>query len=85
MPRFYFHLANDMFVRDHQGRDLPNREAARAEAIKAARDILAATILEQGKINFEHRIDVVDEAGEAVLSVKFGDVVIIENSPPVGL
>jgi hypothetical protein len=80
MPRFYFNLADDVFVADEEGRELPHLEAARKEAAKYARDMSAATILEQGKINLHHRIDVVDEAGETVLKVEFADVVKIETS-----
>jgi hypothetical protein len=84
MPRFYFNLANDMFVPDLEGKELPDVEAARAQAEKYARDMSAASILEQGRINFNHRIDVVDEAGEVVVTVEFAEAVKVETSPPVG-
>jgi len=38
MPRYYFHLRGSG-ARDTDGQELPNDEAARAEAIAVARDL----------------------------------------------
>ena len=32
MPRYYFHLLNDVDVPDQEGKELPDLEAARAQA-----------------------------------------------------
>ena len=79
MPRFYFHLRNDLSVDDEEGRELPDVEAARVQAEKYALDMSAASVLEQGKINRDHRIVVTNEAGQDVLTVRFGEVVTIEG------
>ena len=40
MPRFYFHIDDDRTHIDHVGVELPDLEAARAEAVSAAGQIL---------------------------------------------
>jgi hypothetical protein len=45
MPKFYFHVRNGSeLIEDPEGMELPNVVAARAEAIQAARDILAEKV-----------------------------------------
>jgi hypothetical protein len=42
MPRFYFHMSSgEEFIEDPEGSDLPDLAAARAEAIDAARELMA--------------------------------------------
>jgi hypothetical protein len=42
MTRYFFHIRNGAaFVKDEEGIELPGIEAARKEAIEAAREILA--------------------------------------------
>jgi len=40
MPRYYFHVADDRTTTDAEGLELPDLEAARKEAIRAASDAL---------------------------------------------
>jgi hypothetical protein len=79
MPRFYFHLRNDLSVDDEEGQELPDVEAARVRAERFALDMTAASVLERRKINLHHQIEVADERGERVLIVEFGDVARIES------
>jgi hypothetical protein len=79
MPRFYFHLRNDLDVPDEEGVDLPDIDAAREHALKDARFTLAQTAMDQGKINFEHSIDIEDEQGCVLDTVWFRDVVKVEG------
>ena len=79
MARFYFHLRNDLTVDDQEGAELADLDAARARAEQYALDMSAASVLEHGRINLHHRIDVADERGEIVLTVEFGDVVTVEG------
>ena len=46
---------------------MPALEAARERAFQYARDLSAASILEHGKLNLHHRIEVADGGG-AVLT-----------------
>ena len=79
VPLYYFHLRDDISADDEEGRELPNLDAARAQAEAYARDMSAASVLEHGKINLHHRIEVADESGSIVSTVEFGDVVAIEG------
>lgn len=79
MPRYFFHLRNDMSVDDPEGQELPDVAAARGRAEQFALDMAAASVLEQGKINLHHQIEVADENGRRVLIVEFKDVVKIED------
>jgi hypothetical protein len=79
VPRYHFHLRDDLSVVDHEGLELPGVGAARARAEEYARAMTAASVLEHGRINLNHRIEVTNEAGQDILSVKFGDVVTIES------
>ena len=78
MPRYFFHLYNDVETMDEEGRIFPDLAAARANAVKEAREMMLETISE-GRINFSHRIDIADEAGEIVGSVTFGEAVTVEG------
>ena len=79
MPRFYFHLRNDLSVDDSEGMELPDVAAARRLAEKYALDMSAASVLEHAKINLRHRIEVADAKGETVLVVEFGDVLTVQG------
>ena len=78
MARFYFHLHDDVDVPDNEGRELPDLEAARECATREARNCLAETIKEKGRLVLHRHIDIVDERGEVLETVRFGDTVQIE-------
>ena len=79
VPRYYFNLRDDLSVEDEEGMELSDSRAARARAEDYARSMTAASVLERGKINLHHRIEVADENGSVVLTVEFGEVVTIES------
>jgi hypothetical protein len=79
VPRFYFHLFNDIRSIDPEGIELPNAEAA-LERAKAEARHMAAQSVAKGHLILDHHIDVVDEAGGAVGTVYFKDVVEIKPS-----
>lgn len=70
MPRFFFHLIDDLVTRDEEGMELPNIAAAHAKAILSARGIAAAQVLE-GNVSLHHRIEVEDAEGRTVLTLPF--------------
>ena len=78
MPRYFFHIYDDVIVHDEEGAELPNVEAARLNAIRGARDIIAEQV-RHGHFVLSHWIDVVDEQGEAVLTVTFREAVDIKE------
>ncbi|HYD39066.1 MAG TPA: hypothetical protein VEA60_15725 [Allosphingosinicella sp.] len=75
MPRFYFHVCNGAgFVQDEEGRDLPDLEAARAEAIRGARSIMASDV-QRGTLDLSSFIEIEDAEKRLVLTVGFEDAV----------
>lgn len=61
MLRFYFHVRDgDCLIIDPDGSDLPDIEAARAEAISSARYILAEKV-KAGAIVDGQRFEITDE------------------------
>ena len=75
MPLFYFHL-HDRFaaVPDPDPRELPDLEVVRAQALKGARSIICEDVCE-GRVDLTGRIDVLDDAGNMVLSLPFSEAV----------
>lgn len=71
MPIYFFHLRGGRVeADDDEGIVLSGIVAARAEAVRSARSILAAEILE-GRLPLGERVVVVDEAGREVLDLPF--------------
>jgi hypothetical protein len=79
VPRYYFHLRNDVNARDEEGTELPNLAAALQKAVAEACYMTAASVLEHGRINLHHAIEVADETGQVLERVEFGDVVKVER------
>ena len=79
MPKFFFHVRDDMDVPDDEGAELRDIETARDFAAQSARILMCETLKESGRINLRHRIDVQDEQGAVLASVPFGDAVRIED------
>jgi hypothetical protein len=73
MPRFFFHLRNDVDVADEEGTELPDLESAESRAVDYAVDMSAASILENRRLTLSHSIEVADESGRIVKTVRFGD------------
>lgn len=79
MPRFYFHVCNGTgFVEDEEGRELPDLEAARQEAIKGARSIMADDLY-RGQLDLSSFIEIEDEAHVHQLTIAFADLVEIRK------
>ena len=78
MPRYYFHLYNDVISMDDEGKMLPDLDAARANAIKEAREMMMETVAE-GRINFSHRVEIADHKGDIAATVLFGEAVTVEG------
>ncbi len=71
MPRFFLHTHDGVgLIRDEEGSELPDLSSARAEALAAARQLWAASIIAQGDLA-DHRFDIADESGHILLVVWF--------------
>ena len=79
MPHYHFNLFNTIgLVADEEGRDLPDLDSARAEALKAARSIIAEEVL-AGSLDLDGRLEVTDEAGGLLFTLGFAEAV---SKPP---
>ena len=74
MALYYFNLFNDVITMDDEGVELADDEAARAHAVKEAREMAADTVL-HGHLTCSHRIEFVDEARKPVGNVRFDEAV----------
>ena len=79
MPRYFFHVFDDVIAQDEEGMELPSIEAARLNALIGARDLIAEQV-KRGYFVLSHWIDVVDEQGTPVLTVTFRDAVDIREA-----
>jgi hypothetical protein len=80
MPRFFFHVYDDVVLKDDEGIELADAELARAAALAGARAMMCDQVKE-GRLSLHHRIEVEDERGEAILTLAFEDAVRIETRP----
>ena len=78
MPRYFFHVYDDIIAHDDEGAELPNLAAARLNALLGARDLISEQV-RRGYIVLSHWIDVADEQGETVLTVTFRDAIDIKE------
>ena len=85
MARFFFHQqTRTSRIDDPEGSDLPDLAAARGEAVRAARQLLAAALLE-GVDPLGVGFEISDEWGCNLLYVAFRDVLPPSFcDPPVG-
>lgn len=66
MGHFYFHVQDgNELVRDEEGVDLPDAEAARRQALLSACELLAEAI-KHGKDRVPDAFVIADEAGRAI-------------------
>ena len=78
MPRYFFHLHNDIDVTDDEGRELADESAARSAAHDDARQ-MAGESVQHGHLNLDHFIEVADDEGRPLFRVTFREVVTIEG------
>ena len=78
MPRFYFHLINDIDVPDDEGENFGDLAEARDFAVGQARALIAAATVDEGRIVLHHRIDIEDERHVLLESLHFRDAVTVE-------
>lgn len=76
MPRFYFHVHDDVTVRDDEGLELGDASAALREAIAGARAMICEGV-RRGEVHLGHRIEVEDEGGAPIAEIVFRDAVRI--------
>lgn len=78
MPRFYFHLHDDMDVPDPEGVEFLNLEAALASAKWQGRQMAGDMVKEEGRLHLSHRIDIENALHTVLATVLIRDVVAVE-------
>lgn len=78
MSCYFFHIFDDLITTDDEGIELPNLDAARAGAVRAARALMCETLM-NGRLALGHRIDIADANGTVLDTVHFRDLVQIEG------
>ena len=77
MPRLYFHLRKGtQLVRDEEGTDFESATAAREDALRAARELIAESAT-KGDLPLSHVFEVVDAAGTRLFIMPFRSAVRI--------
>lgn len=76
MPVYYFHLYNDERLLDPHGKTLPDDAAARQAAVEGISELIAENIVEGRPVELTDRIEVADEAGRIVTTVRFSDLFV---------
>lgn len=79
MPRYYFHLHNDVDAADYEGSDFDDLDAARVYAACVIRELAGSIVKEDGRFVPHHRIDIEDGDGSVLASVRFDDAVRVEE------
>jgi Domain of unknown function (DUF6894) len=79
VPRFYFHLVDELLVPDLDGIDFVDSNAARAAAVEGIRGMICDQV-KRGRLCLGCSMEIVDEAGERVAVLRFSDAVRIETS-----
>jgi len=78
MPRYYFHLYNNITVRDEEGMVLPDMSLAVAEAVRSVRSLASAEVTE-GRLRLSDRIEIADERGVVLTAVTFKDAIKVQD------
>lgn len=75
MPRFYFHLSNQIgFVPDEEGEEVADLDAAKLRAIENIRSILAGEVAE-GRLDMNGSIQIAGANGAVIATVRFAEAV----------
>jgi hypothetical protein len=77
MPTYYFNVHNDEDTFDDEGKDLANLDAAITHGIAGARSLAADTVL-RGHLIGHHRVEIVDDEGNLLHTVRFDEAVNIQ-------
>jgi hypothetical protein len=74
MPRYHFHIYDEVETLDTEGLELPGIEAAIAVAIHELRQLAAYELERDGTVDMATRIDIADDAGRVIERVHFDDL-----------
>ncbi|SDD94550.1 DUF6894 family protein [Belnapia rosea] len=73
MPRFFLNIRDgDFLARDDEGLEFPDLEAARAEALAAARDVLGDAI-QHDQVQDTRQYEITDPSGKVLATIPLMD------------
>ena len=76
MPRFYLHICDaSSSTEDDEGYEFADVDAARVEAVWAARELMAADLRNGDPLGLNRFFRVTNENGETLFTVQFRDAV----------
>jgi hypothetical protein len=79
MPRYYLHMSDgNGFIEDEEGVDLPDEEAARATALRCARDVMMGEV-RSGTLDLTSFIEVEDEQRKLLFTLTFADALEVRR------
>lgn len=78
MQRYYLHIYEDAHVRDEEGMIFPDVQAAKEEAIRCARCIMADQVL-VGRISLSGRVEVEDENRRPLFTLPFSSALDLDD------
>ena len=79
MPRYFIHIFNDADVIDETGMELRDLAAAKHEAIRGGRAMMADHVVAGLPIRLYHRIEIANERGRMLAVIPFREIITIED------
>lgn len=70
-------MYDDGVLRDQTGEECADEDAAHQAALCGISELIAETIVEGKLVDLAERIEVADEKGEIVTTVRFGDLFLV--------
>lgn len=71
MPRYFFHLYDDVETLDLEGLELPNIDAARQVATHELRQSASYELQRDDRVDTASRIDIANESGRVLANIHF--------------
>ncbi|MDF0544175.1 hypothetical protein PX699_17635 [Sphingobium sp. H39-3-25] len=85
MPRYHLNLFNNIDTYDEEGRVFEDLTAAKEEAIRSSRDLMAEHVKAGEPINLCHRIEVTDDEGKVLATIDFRELITITDNKAVAV
>lgn len=82
MALYFLDFHNDICTTDTEGVELPDLAVARERAIQEALGLMRASI-DEGHIDLCHHVNVRDESGLVVCTVRFEDIVCVKRGDQI--
>ena len=79
MPRYFFHIFNDVDAIDQDGMELTDLASAKRQAIRGGRSMMADHLIAGRPIKLFHRIEIADEGGKTLAVIPFRELITIEE------